>query len=60
MLEIVNEPIQDAALVEAQSMVSTYYPTAMSSIRGVEDDLNVADADRLHVQMMVSLEAICL
>lgn len=53
MLEIVNEPTQDSSSSEAQSLISEYYPTAWSTIRGVESQLGIAASNRVHIQMMV-------
>lgn len=47
MIEVLNEPIPGQA-----SLVSQYYPSAMSKIRDTENGLKVADADKLHVQFM--------
>ena len=51
MLEIVNEPVQDANTVA--TMLSEYYPTAYQTIRTAESALNVAANNLLHIQVMV-------
>ena len=51
MLEIVNEPVQDANTVA--TMLSEYYPTAYQQIRAAESALNVGSDNLLHVQVMV-------
>ncbi|KAF3045094.1 hypothetical protein E8E12_008575 [Didymella heteroderae] len=48
-LEVLNEPEQGH-----DSLVSTYYPKAYSTIRSVESDLKVPKAQALTVQMMDS------
>jgi glucan endo-1,6-beta-glucosidase len=50
MLEIVNEPVQNAGSVGA--MRSSYYPNAFSRIRAAENALGVTSNNYLHIQMM--------
>ncbi|RJE19079.1 Glycoside hydrolase family 5 [Aspergillus sclerotialis] len=50
MLEIVNEPLQDADQVS--SMRTSYYPQAFDRIRAAEEQLNIDRNDYLHIQMM--------
>jgi aryl-phospho-beta-D-glucosidase BglC (GH1 family) len=49
MLEVLNEPEQNH-----DSLVSTYYPQAYSTVRGVESDLKVPKPKALTIQMMDS------
>ncbi|KAJ3107438.1 hypothetical protein HK100_003582 [Physocladia obscura] len=51
MLEIVNEPLQNAATQDA-SMLSSYYPNAFTRIRAAETAVGVAANNYLHIQMM--------
>ncbi|KAL4884221.1 glycoside hydrolase superfamily, partial [Aspergillus karnatakaensis] len=50
MLELVNEPLQDANQVA--SMRSSYYPEAFRRIRAKETSLGVTSNNYLHIQMM--------
>ncbi|KAI9729166.1 MAG: hypothetical protein M1834_007073 [Cirrosporium novae-zelandiae] len=50
MIEIVNEPIQDAETV--QTMRESYYPDAFTRIRAAETALGITSNDYLHIQMM--------
>lgn len=50
MIEILNEPIANEP-----TLVSEYYPNAVAAVRAVESSYGVAEADKLHIQMMVSL-----
>ncbi|KAJ5418597.1 uncharacterized protein N7487_002147 [Penicillium crustosum] len=50
MLEIVNEPVQEAD--KANSMRSIYYPEAFKMIRTTEKNLNIEKSDYLHIQVM--------
>lgn len=55
MLQVLNEPVHvDPWMDEAADMIKNFYPNAYQRIRDVETDLGVADADRLHIQFMVS------
>lgn len=49
-IEVVNEPLQTPSSVT--TMIDTYYPTAMSRINSMEEELGVATSKKLHVQMM--------
>ncbi|KAF4466414.1 murein transglycosylase [Fusarium albosuccineum] len=53
MIELVNEPLNWDKAVD--SLRQTFYPNAIQAIRKVEDNLKVANNDRLHIQMMGSL-----
>ncbi|BBN01800.1 glucan endo-1,6-beta-glucosidase [Marchantia polymorpha subsp. ruderalis] len=50
-IEVINEPRPQTS-AEKASLVNDYYPTAYNRIRAVEDSLNIAQNDRLHIQMM--------
>ncbi|KAL4870287.1 glucan endo-1,6-beta-glucosidase B [Aspergillus spectabilis] len=50
MLELVNEPLQDADQVT--SMRSSYYPEAFTRIRSKESFLGITANNNLHIQMM--------
>ncbi|KAI1343151.1 glycoside hydrolase family 5 protein [Xylariaceae sp. FL0016] len=53
MLEVMNEPVQSYADSSAAAdMIANYYPTAWTRIRDREDQLSVAESDRLHIQYM--------
>lgn len=51
-LEIVNEPDQGQS--SNGDMRKTYYPQAISTIRGAESNVSVAQENRLHITMMSS------
>ncbi|KAL2007894.1 hypothetical protein VTN00DRAFT_7876 [Thermoascus crustaceus] len=53
MLEIVNEPIQNADQVS--SMRTSYYPNAFKRIRAAEQALGITSNNQLHIQMMNAL-----
>ena len=52
-LELVNEPLQNTENADTNWMVEHFYPSAIDRIRAKESDLGVADADALHVTVMV-------
>ncbi|KAF7551354.1 hypothetical protein G7Z17_g5040 [Cylindrodendrum hubeiense] len=53
MLQVLNEPVHVAAWKEeAADMIKTFYPAAYERIQDMENDLEIADADRLHIQFM--------
>ncbi|KFH43073.1 Glucan endo-1,6-beta-glucosidase B-like protein [Hapsidospora chrysogenum ATCC 11550] len=53
MLQVMNEPVHSSEYPsEAADMIAKFYPQAYERIRAAEAKLNVADADRLHIQYM--------
>lgn len=52
MLQVLNEPVRGG--VNATDMRKNFYPKAYERIQAAEAKLNVAKADRLHIQFMVS------
>lgn len=54
MLEVLNEPVHVSAWMDdAADMIETFYPAAYERIQDMETNLEIADADRLHIQFMV-------
>ncbi|KAH7022269.1 glycoside hydrolase superfamily [Ilyonectria destructans] len=53
MLEVLNEPVHVSAWMDdAADMIETFYPAAYERIQDMETNLEIADADRLHIQFM--------
>jgi hypothetical protein len=60
IIGVVNEPqtLRDAGGMpqeELDTLTQTYYPQALKAVRDAEQDLGIAEDDRLHVQFMDSL-----
>ncbi|BBN00763.1 endoglucanase [Marchantia polymorpha subsp. ruderalis] len=52
-LEVMNEP-RSVTDEQRASLRNEFYPNAYNRIRQVEDDLNIAQEKRLHIQMMAT------
>jgi hypothetical protein len=60
IIEVVNEPqtSRDTGGMpqqEIDTLTQTYYPQALAAVRSAEDNLNIPDDQRLHVQFMDQL-----
>ncbi|KAJ4328908.1 hypothetical protein N0V84_000696 [Fusarium piperis] len=53
MIEVMNEPVRSGRWkTEATDMRKNFYPKAFHRIQAMEDYLDVAESDRLHIQFM--------